>query len=236
MAISMSYPHLCRNSIPGFPLVEACNLSSSSAIFQWSSSRAFEIMTLLSSLGQPASKKYLVPQCGVLVSPHSLQDCVDRFAQAVDSPFVFFGRKPVVGSARGDVLRARKRIRYRNSWQTTVRAELEACSQGTLVRYRLRVNPMVTVIMGLWVAWVVLIGGIVALSSVHKIIHGDSRAWVGVLVPVGMLVFEQALVRFGKMLARGEAVFLLEFLQGTLQALPVHDPRMRADYVYVPSA
>ena len=85
--------------------------------------------------------------------------------------------------------------------------------------------------MRFWLGAVVLIGGFIFAFSVSDVMTGshhiDGDAWVGVIVPPAMALFGIALPRVGRLLARDDEPFILDFLQTTLAAridAPSHFP------------
>ena len=72
-------------------------------------------------------------------------------------------------------------------------------------------NPAVRIFMFIWFGGVVLIGGSLLVASGRQ----DHNV-LGAVIPVGMLGFGFALVRFGRFMARNEARFITEFVIKTL--------------------
>jgi hypothetical protein len=127
----------------------------------------------------------------------------------------------VVGQVTASTLRLRKRIRYNNSFQTRLTATMEPAGRGTLIRGKFALHPFTRVFLPIW------FGGVLffcAIAIVALVSHpggspqGNGNGWMFLLIPLGMLVFGLALVRFGRFLARDEQRFLTEFLRQTLDA------------------
>lgn len=171
-----------------------------------------------------------------LVSPHSPAECAARLAPLIDHEGTvglalkgMFGSKPVIGEATASSLRLRKRLGYRNSFQTHLTATLQPTGTGTLITGEFGMHPLVKGFMTVGL-------GVLAIAAVPFAIYsgvsflrspGDdaTKHLFGVLVPVAMLAFGFGLVRFGRYLARNEARFLTDFLIQALEARnPKHEP------------
>ena len=135
-----------------------------------------------------------------------------------------FGSKPVVGRITETSLRLRKRIGYRNSFQSFLAATLRPEAGGTVISGEVGMHEFVKVFMFIWFGGVILIGGTMFVATVGKILFGSGNqhenVWMGVVIPPVMLIFGFGLVRFGRYLARDEARFLTDFLVQTLNAHP----------------
>ncbi len=140
----------------------------------------------------------------------------------MDNPFTIFGGRPVIGRIAGTKLRARKRIWYRNSFQTQLTADLAEQAGQTTIRCRFSMHPLVTAFMAVWFGGVVLTGSGTLVMSLVALAYAQSGAppgtWLGILIPTVMLVFAVGLLRFGRYLARDEQQFLLAFVRDTLGA------------------
>ncbi len=76
----------------------------------------------------------------------------------------------------------------------------------------------VRIFMTIWLAFAIMIGGAGFIATISHPIHGD--AWIGVLVPLGLVLFGILLPKFGRWIGKGEEAFLKEFLEQTLAARP----------------
>jgi hypothetical protein len=134
-----------------------------------------------------------------LLSPFPLEECRALIQQQLrESP----GEAPVAGRLTGARLRARKRIGYRNSFQTYLVADMAEHGGGTLIRCRFAMHPAVLAFIAIWFLAVLQIGG-------------------GGVFSAGMIAFGVLLVSGGIYLARGESAFLLDFVRVTLRARQV---------------
>jgi len=133
-----------------------------------------------------------------------------------------FGSKPVVGRVTETSLRLRKRIGYRNSFQSFLAATLRPEAGGTVISGEVAMHPFVRVFMLIWFGGVILIGGTMFVATVGTMLFGSGsqyqNAWMGAVIPPILLAFGFGLVRFGRYLARDETRFLTGFLIQTLNA------------------
>ena len=131
----------------------------------------------------------------------------------------------MIGRIAGTKLRARKRILYGNSFQTRLSADMAEQVGQTYVRCRFSMHPLVTAFLAVWFGGVVLIGGTASVVSLLALTSARPRVptgtWLGILVPIAMLVFGFGLVRSGQYLARHERRFLIAFVRDTLEATPL---------------
>jgi hypothetical protein len=129
----------------------------------------------------------------------------------------WYGSRPVVGRVAGRSVRLRKRIGYRNSFQTFLTGTLEPRGEGTAFRARAGMHPFVAAFMAVWFAAILLIGGPVFVAAVRGV-AAEANGLVGLLAPPLMLVCGLLLVWFGRYLARGEEQFLVSFVAEVLGA------------------
>jgi len=119
-------------------------------------------------------------------------------------------------------LRLRKRIGYRNSFQSFLAATLRPEAGGTVISGEVAMHPFVRVFMLIWFGGVILIGGTMFVATVGTMLFGSGsqyqNAWMGAVIPPILLAFGFGLVRFGRYLARDETRFLTGFLIQTLNA------------------
>lgn len=165
------------------------------------------------------------------VSPFSPAECAERLGSAIDregsilvSLSAYFGSKPVIGRVSAGSLRLRRRIAYRNSFQSFLFATLEPAVRGTRITAEVKMHPFVRGFMFVWLGFVVFFWGLSAFAVVASAtgvveVHG-SHGWLGLLAPLVMGAFGVGLVKFGRYLARDEERFLLDFVTGILDARP----------------
>ena len=119
-----------------------------------------------------------------LVSPLPLDESGARLREATDRGGLlsWFGSKPIVGRVSGRSVRLRKRIGYRNWFQTFLTGTLEPHGEGSAFRGTAGIHPLVTAFMVAWFAGVVLIGGALFVAAVQGLVVGGGQP-VGLVVP-----------------------------------------------------
>jgi hypothetical protein len=161
-----------------------------------------------------------------LFAPLTPAECAARLTAAVDEDRFFsrstwLGGKPVVGGVTERGIRLRKRIRYRNDFQTQLRATLRAVPGGTLIAGRCGMPVSVRIFMSIWFAGLVLLTAPFVYFGITSLLAGSGTArtsWIDAGMPLLMLGFGVGLIAFGRYLARDEAHFLKHFLVETLEA------------------
>lgn len=144
-------------------------------------------------------------------SPHSRTECVKRFRAAAGTAWRLNGQEPVVGSTRLGTLYARKRVDYRNSFQTVLTARLRPNGTGTHVSVSTGMSGMVRAFMTVWFGFFIVLGLGMAFSAEPG----------SAIYPGGFIAFGIGLVSAGRWVARGEAEFLTAFLVETLDLEPL---------------
>jgi hypothetical protein len=154
-----------------------------------------------------------------LVSPLSREECEARLRAATDRDGLLscFGSRQVVGRVSGGSVRLRKRIGYRNSFQTFLIGSLKGRDGATIFRGRAGMHPFVTGFMAVWFSLLVLIGGAAFAAAVGGLIAGQGQP-LGAIIPPLMLVFGVGLVCFGRWLARSEEAYLIAFVADAIDA------------------
>ena len=147
---------------------------------------------------------------------------MDTELSALVSFASLFGSRPVIGRVTESSIRLRKRIGYRNSFQTFLTATLRWEAGATVISGKVNMHRFVQVFMFIWFTGAVLIGGPMFVVSIASLIPGSTHqmpnAWMGVVMPPVIVASGYGLVRFGRYLARNEAGFLKDFLMRTLDA------------------
>jgi hypothetical protein len=163
-----------------------------------------------------------------LSSPLTPAGCASRLREVIDIEGVAtalfgLGSKPVIGKISESSFRLRRRIRYGNSFQIFLFATIRPKAGGTLISIGFAMHPFVRIFSVVWFAALTLIGGKIFLSTAWTTLFdrsGDSRDALGIAVPLAMLGFGIALLRFGRYLARNDPRFLSDFLIEKLDAHP----------------
>jgi hypothetical protein len=161
-----------------------------------------------------------------IYSPLQPDECARRLLAAIDSErsalFSFsslFGSRPVIGRVNSSSIRLRKRIGYRNSFQTFLTAAMRPHGTGTIIQGKFSMHTFTRVFMPIWFGGVALFGVAGLLLSIFTRSSAQSpNTWLFLLIAPGMLLFGFVLARFGRYLARDEARFLADFLRHTLDA------------------
>ena len=130
-------------------------------------------------------------------SPLPKDECVRRLRQALDPDRLASLDQPVTGMTNGDWGRARKRIAYRNSFQTVVYFKVVEARGGTDFHGWSGLGLSNYVFFAVWVGLPSLLFG---------------RSWSGLLVIAGMVVAAVLLTALGRVLASGESDFIERFV------------------------
>lgn len=153
----------------------------------------------------------LKPRTDVMLTALSPDACAERLKAAVDNNLSIFGSRPFIGSVSPAGARLRKRIRYRNSFQTVVQVSFESQVRGAEVVCRSGMSFFVYVFL---VAWF----GFLTLFLLGGVSQADASGGLFLVVPLGMMAFGVGLVLFGRWLARDEHDEAVAFLGRVLQA------------------
>jgi hypothetical protein len=156
-----------------------------------------------------------------LISPLPLRECVRRLRTATDGVWAIGGSKPVQGTVRDTSIRLRKRIFYRNSFQCWLSAKLAEDNGQTRLSCTCGLHPFVRVFLEIWIGIVSVVGLTIAMQSTWLWLRDSAlspNAWLGIVFPLIMASFAILLLKFGNYLAQDEPVFLVEFLECTINA------------------
>jgi hypothetical protein len=145
----------------------------------------------------------------VLVSPLPRAQCVARLNDEVGSRWAAFGSHEALGRVREDSMWLKKNIRYRNSWQTAMRARIDDEGTGTRIVCKF---GMARVILAFTVFWF-SVPITMALVSIFAWVESPRDLhWQALLSVMAMPLLGAALVTFCRWLARDEKAFLTEFV------------------------
>jgi len=143
-----------------------------------------------------------------LISPLRPDECSRRMSLQIDPPISLRGSRPVYGRVRENTFWIEKRIGYRNSFKTRLRANLEpAPGGGTRITCKAGMTPITLVFMYVWFG-MVIVGTIVAFAT---------RSNAAPALPM-FLLFGGALIALGRYIARDEKAFLVNYLCEVLVA------------------
>lgn len=155
-----------------------------------------------------------------LSSPLSPEACAERIAAITDNSFAVFGTRPLIGSSSARSASLRRRINYRNSFQTELGARLEPAGSGTTIRCRFALLGIVQIFMAFWIAGALFAAGSILLGT----LGGQTGMGVGpifALIPLAFLVFGFVMVAVGRGFARNEESYILETVRAATDATVV---------------
>jgi hypothetical protein len=157
-----------------------------------------------------------------LVSPLPPEEAAARLREATDRGGLlgWFATRPVVGRVSGRSVRLRKRIGYRNSFQTFLTGALEPNDEGSVFRGTCGMHPLVTAFLVAWFTAVILLSGGMFVQALRGPV-GGGQPFVLLVTPL-LGAFGAALIWFGRYLARGEEQFLVIFVAEVLGASCPH--------------
>ena len=159
-------------------------------------------------------------------------DCVSRLAEVIDTDGSLFasrmdlaGSKPLMGRLDESSLFVRKRIGYRNSFQSLLKATIRPDAAGPVISGKIMIHPFIQMFM---FAWFLISGTMLIMRAAPVLGLGNSGQNTGMamIIPLFMLVFGIGLILFGRHVARDEAPFLIDVLIRTLDARgqkPAHE-------------
>jgi len=164
-----------------------------------------------------------------LHSDINISECLNRINNAIDTPrrtlfslSGYRGSRPILGKIEGDKIQLEKRRYYRNSFAPYFYATLSEQNHGTRIEGYFDSPPFVKIFMRIWLAFAVAIGIPIFIRSSKDFLVGTQNvggdAFVGILVPLVMIVFGILLPKIGRWFARSEEGFILNFLQQILPA------------------
>ena len=151
-----------------------------------------------------------------LISPLPAEQCVQRLRFKTAEGW----SGSIVGSVGETSFRLRKRIGYRNSFQTSLHGKIVAENGETRLHCRAGLHPFVRAFLAVWFGGVSIGCGAVVIGAINLLRSGQLAAsgWQWLAVPFLMLGFGVVLVGSGKYLARDEADFLIDFVRRALDA------------------
>jgi hypothetical protein len=124
-------------------------------------------------------------------------------------------KHPVAGRVSSSGFSLTKAINYRNSFQTEARGTFSSFEHGTRIRLTLGPAPLVLVFGLVWILFAV---GVLITGAASDFPVVVSNGFPPAVIPFAILAFGLALVGVGRLLARGEGAFLLQFLLTELEA------------------
>ena len=165
------------------------------------------------------------PENIVLRSAIPPDECIRRIEASTDpgSRSVFSlsgykGSKPLLVKFDGNQFKLWKRRYYRNDFAPYFFGTFSPDNKGTRLEGQFDMNRWVKIFMRIWIAFAVVFTIPIFFATLTQSTRGN--AWVGVIVPIGLVIFGIFLPKFGRWMGRGEEKFMREFLQTTLGAQP----------------
>jgi hypothetical protein len=154
----------------------------------------------------------------VLVSRLPPSDCLERLRDAIDLDWKVFGSRPVRGAVGVDGAWLRKRILFRNSFQTVMRIRPSATPDGSILRCRSGMPYFAGAFVIVWFGLLVLIevSMVLAVVSGRGSLEGSPVVMFG--APLVMMAFGAGLVAVGRWMSRDDRQFLLDFVAQTTEA------------------
>src|SRR5262249_20322677 len=125
--------------------------------------------------------------------------------------------KPVVGRVGDTSFRIRKRAVGSNVFQPHLTGVLLDEDGLAQVRCRFGMHPLVW-FLAIWFGLFLIGSCLVALATIVAVLGGRAPdgAWINIAFPAIILAVSGALVRLGRLSARDESRFLIDFLRDTI--------------------
>jgi hypothetical protein len=131
---------------------------------------------------------------------------------------VFKGSKPVIGSISGNEFRLHKRRFWRNDFAPVLYARVMPRMKESLIEGYFDIRREVRIFMRIWLILATLIGIPMVVVSLPRAVAGDSDAWMGVCIPVGLIAWGFVLSKIGHFFGQSERNYLGSFVEQTLAA------------------
>jgi hypothetical protein len=163
-------------------------------------------------------------------SPYSPDECVRRMSEDIGyEPFFWYGRgtRPMMGRVWKNKIWVRKRVNYRNGFQTWMTATFEPQGLKTRIRCQFGVAPATRRVMIVWLGFIGSIGmtGLVvvpieriAFSQLGVSLGADYVTNLAPFAPILMFAAGIGIVRLGRHNAQDEQAFLTDLLKTKLKA------------------
>ncbi|MGE0668297.1 MAG: hypothetical protein AB7O49_17210 [Sphingomonadales bacterium] len=156
-----------------------------------------------------------------LLSPYRPDECARRLRMVTDPRRRFRGNNPLIGTITDAVLTLRRRLAYRNWFQTFMFGTMEREGEGARLHVRFGMHPAAVVFLIVWFTTVIIglgVGLVVALD-LFGIDHGvRGPLWPAAIVPVLMAVFAMVWLKMSRRLAEEDELFMIELLRFSLDA------------------
>jgi hypothetical protein len=133
----------------------------------------------------------------------------------------FRSNNPLIGQINDAALRLRRRLAYRNSFQTFMFATMQREGDGARLHCRFGMHPAAVAFLVVWFSFVIIgLGiGIAVALDLFGIDHGiEQPLWPVAIVPVLMAAFALLWLKMSRRLAEEDEVFMIELLRFSLDA------------------
>jgi hypothetical protein len=155
-----------------------------------------------------------------LISPLTVEECETRLTAKIVGESLWGCRGPgdVAGYAANGRVRLRKRIGYRNSFQTILSGTLVVQGNRTLFRGRTGLPWQITI----FISFFVMLALVPTMNIVIGIAQGkppDKALFLSFCGPSAFVLFNFFILGLGRLLARNEASELIAFLATTIDGV-----------------
>jgi hypothetical protein len=166
------------------------------------------------------------PEKLVLQTALPPDECIRRIEASTDpgnrtifSLSGYKGSKPLLVKFDGNQFKLWKRRYYRNDFAPYFFGTLSPDNRGTHLEGYFDMDRWVKIFMRIWIAFAVLFTVPIFFATLNR--PSRVNGWIGIVIPLGFVIFGTLLPKFGRWMGRGEEKFMREFLQTTLVAQPV---------------
>jgi len=156
-----------------------------------------------------------------LLSPFRPEECARRLRMVTDPGRRFRNNNPLIGTISESALRVRRRLAYRNSFQTFMFGIMRREGGGARIHCRFGMHPAAVIFLIVWFSFVIIgLGvGLTVAFDLFGIDHGiDRPLWPAAIIPVFMAVFALVWLKLSRRLAEEDEMFMIELLRFSLDA------------------
>jgi hypothetical protein len=129
----------------------------------------------------------------------TIEQCKDRLASSIDPERFalwtgYAGSRPILGRIDDTSFRLQKRRSYSNSFAPFFFGQFVTFEKGARIEGSFRMHRLAKVFTAFWFSFL----GISSVTTLISVIAGRNKFQAAMLVPVGMMVFGAALIKFGQ--------------------------------------
>jgi hypothetical protein len=156
-------------------------------------------------------------------SPLGIEECMSVLKSATVNESLlgtmFLHSGTIICKLKGDTFRLRQQKSYRNSFSPYFYGKFRQTENGTEISGDFRMHPSVVAFTALWFGFLILIGGTIVVTSLTQWITGhydharNANPLMGIFIPLVMVIFGIALVKFCTWLGKSEEAKMTSFLQ-----------------------